>query len=141
MMILIQFGDSMPVASLRKNDRIFNNDVGYVADLAEEVKVLLWRWFLTRIHIRPCLFYKWSWNPRDCLLRDMWHKERNEMKENNVTTWKVQKEETNELDVITGHCTKKRGNVWLEQKEKKKRMLIGIEKLGYKKVIKARGIT
>jgi len=44
----------------------------------------------------------------------------------------VWKEETSGLGVITGHCNKKTGNMWLEQKEKRKRnMLIVIEKLGY----------
>jgi len=34
--------------------------------------------------------------------------ELNERKETNVTTWKVEKEETSGLDVIIGHCTKKK---------------------------------
>ena len=38
-------------------------------ELVEDIKVLSWRWCLTRLKILSCLFYEWSWNPRKCLAR------------------------------------------------------------------------
>ena len=35
----------------------------------EEVKVLSWRWFLSRVNVPVCLFYEWCWNPQVCLDR------------------------------------------------------------------------
>jgi len=52
-----------------RNDRIFNNSLSNVEELVEAIKVLSWRWTLTRVKVPACLFYEWCWNPRDCLLR------------------------------------------------------------------------
>jgi len=52
-----------------KNDKIFNNNTGEVDDLVEAVKVLSWRWWLSRLNSPTCLFYEWHWNPKECLSR------------------------------------------------------------------------
>jgi hypothetical protein len=52
-----------------RNDKIFK-EINYVVDeIVEEVKVLSWRWLLSRMHTPVCLFYEWCWNPQWCLLR------------------------------------------------------------------------
>lgn len=45
------------------NEAINNN----AKVLLDEIKVVSWRWSL-RLKASPCLFYEWSWDPRDCLL-------------------------------------------------------------------------
>jgi len=52
-----------------RNDKIFNAKEVEVLALVEEVKVLSWRWCLTRIKIPTCLFYEWCWDPMWCLAR------------------------------------------------------------------------
>lgn len=52
-----------------RNDCIFNNVIARWDVLVEEVKVLSWRLLLGRSNSTVCLFYKWSWGPRECLLR------------------------------------------------------------------------
>jgi hypothetical protein len=52
-----------------RNDRIFNDKVSDVLELVEEVKVLSWRWYLSRSKSPVCLFYEWCWNPLACLAR------------------------------------------------------------------------
>jgi len=54
-----------------RNDRIFNNLIKEPSEIAEEIKVLSWRWFLSRVKSPPCLFYEWCWNPNDCLMRKL----------------------------------------------------------------------
>jgi len=52
-----------------RNDRIFKNVVCGVEDTVEAVKVVSWRWFLSRLKVTACLFYEWCWNPKACLSR------------------------------------------------------------------------
>jgi hypothetical protein len=52
-----------------RNDRIFNNLICGVAELVESIKVLSWRWMLSRLKGPACLFYEWCWCPRECLIR------------------------------------------------------------------------
>jgi len=52
-----------------RNNRIFNNGIGCSEELSEELKVLLLRWAMHRFRMYPCLFYEWSWNPKECSLR------------------------------------------------------------------------
>lgn len=52
-----------------RNDKIFKGINRGIDEVVEEVKVLSWRWVLERMKIPMCLFYEWSWDPRDCLLR------------------------------------------------------------------------
>jgi hypothetical protein len=51
-----------------RNDRIFNDLSCGVAELVEAIKVLSWRWTLNLLQVPACLFYEWSWNPKDCLI-------------------------------------------------------------------------
>lgn len=51
-----------------RNDRIFNNSIGEVEEVVEDVKVLLWRWCLSWLQGPACLFYECHWNPKACLL-------------------------------------------------------------------------
>jgi hypothetical protein len=39
------------------------------SEIVEAVKVVSWKWCLSRLKLPPCLFYEWTWNPGDCLLR------------------------------------------------------------------------
>lgn len=41
-----------------RNDRIFKNAVYRVEDTVEAVKVMSWRWFLSRLKVPACLFYE-----------------------------------------------------------------------------------
>jgi hypothetical protein len=52
-----------------RNDRIFNNKIGEVDALVEDIKVLSWRWHLDRSNSPACMFYEWHWNPKECLSR------------------------------------------------------------------------
>jgi len=52
-----------------RNNKVFNSLTCGVEKIVEEIKVLSWRWSLSRLHILSCLFYEWTWNPKDCLLR------------------------------------------------------------------------
>lgn len=60
-----------------RNDIIFNNAVLDFEALLESIKVLWWRWCLGRLDVLSCLFYEWSWNPKDLFdavmrFRDCW---------------------------------------------------------------------
>ncbi|GAU45559.1 hypothetical protein TSUD_27600 [Trifolium subterraneum] len=37
--------------------------------IVEDIKVLSWKWCLARMKLSPCLFYEWTWDPGECLLR------------------------------------------------------------------------
>jgi hypothetical protein len=52
-----------------RNGIIFNNENTNWEDLVEKVKVLTWRWLLSRGSTLACMFYEWCWCPKDCLLR------------------------------------------------------------------------
>ena len=52
-----------------RNYKIFNAKEVEVLALVEEVKVLSWRWCLSRTNIPSCLFYEWCWDPLGCLAR------------------------------------------------------------------------
>jgi len=52
-----------------RNDHIVNNVIARWDELVEEIKVMSWRWLLGRYNAMACLFYEWSWDPRECLLR------------------------------------------------------------------------
>lgn len=53
-----------------RNNRIFNNLTCEAAELVEAIKVLSWRWKLSRLKVPASLFYEWYWCPRDCLILD-----------------------------------------------------------------------
>lgn len=52
-----------------RNERIFNNVIVTWEEIVEEVKVMSWRWIIGRTSTPSCMFYEWSWSPRDCLMR------------------------------------------------------------------------
>ena len=52
-----------------RNDKIFKGVNFGVDDVVENVKVLSWRWFLSRTKTPACLFYEWCWDLIDCLGR------------------------------------------------------------------------
>jgi hypothetical protein len=52
-----------------RNFKIFN-DVNFVVDvIVEDVKVLAWKWTLSRMNITVCLFFERCWDPQWCLRR------------------------------------------------------------------------
>jgi hypothetical protein len=52
-----------------RNDLIFNNSTCGIEEVVKAIKVLAWRWVLNRLNLPACMFYEWTWNPQDCLLR------------------------------------------------------------------------
>lgn len=52
-----------------RNNKIFKDEVCGIEEIVEKIKVLSWRWSLTRLKIPTCMFYEWCWNPNDCLRR------------------------------------------------------------------------
>lgn len=52
-----------------RNDHIFKDLIGRVVELVVAIKVLSWRWMLSRLKGPVCLFYEWCWCPRECLIR------------------------------------------------------------------------
>lgn len=52
-----------------RNNVIFNNGGVSVLELVEEIKVLSWRWSLSRLKIPSCLYFEWCWNLKFCLGR------------------------------------------------------------------------
>jgi hypothetical protein len=49
-----------------RNKVIFSNGV---KDAVEAVKLITWRWRLSRHKIPTCLYYEWCWDPGLCLWR------------------------------------------------------------------------
>ncbi|MCH79404.1 LINE-1 reverse transcriptase like [Trifolium medium] len=49
-----------------RNDAIFNNLFKDPTDIAEDIKVLTWKWSAHRLKTTPCLFYEWCWDPGFC---------------------------------------------------------------------------
>lgn len=52
-----------------RNDFIFKNSPFGIDDMVEDIKVLAWRWVLSRLKLPVCLYYEWTWNPQACLVR------------------------------------------------------------------------
>jgi hypothetical protein len=50
-----------------RNEIRFANGVKDVEKVVENIKLLSWRWGLSRRKIPVCLFYEWCWDPRLCL--------------------------------------------------------------------------
>jgi hypothetical protein len=49
-----------------RNKVIFSNGV---KDAVEAIKLITWRWGLSRHKIPTCLYYEWCWDPGLCLWR------------------------------------------------------------------------
>ncbi|GAU48661.1 hypothetical protein TSUD_189160 [Trifolium subterraneum] len=52
-----------------RNGAIFANGSFIPKVIVDEIKVMSWKWSLTRMKVSPCLFYEWTWDPGDCLQR------------------------------------------------------------------------
>jgi hypothetical protein len=52
-----------------RNAVLFDNGTGTVSELVEAVKVLSWKWWMSRRNPAPCMFYEWRAEPRLCMLR------------------------------------------------------------------------
>lgn len=55
-----------------RNARIFKNQAKHVDEVVDEIKVLSWYWTMSRLRTPPCLFYEWTWNPKECMNRRHW---------------------------------------------------------------------
>jgi len=53
-----------------RNEKIFKDTSFEVDEIVEKIKVLSWRWVLSRTITPACLFYEWCWNPQLCLARE-----------------------------------------------------------------------
>jgi hypothetical protein len=54
-----------------RNDKIFKGIIYTANEIADEIRVMSWRWFLSRMSVPSCLFYEWCWNPFECLNRNL----------------------------------------------------------------------
>jgi hypothetical protein len=52
-----------------RNNTIFAEGIYNPKELVDAIKVLSWKWSLARLKLMPCLFYEWTWDPGDCLMR------------------------------------------------------------------------
>jgi hypothetical protein len=52
-----------------RNARIFKDQFKNFDEVFDDIMALSWCWMLSRLKISSCLFYEWTWNPRDCLRR------------------------------------------------------------------------
>jgi hypothetical protein len=48
-----------------RNNAIFSAGIFVPQAIVDDVKVLSWKWSLGRLKILPCLFYEWTWDPRN----------------------------------------------------------------------------
>lgn len=46
-----------------RNNAIFSNGVIDLEEVIDAIKLLSWRWGLSRHKIPICLFYEWCWDP------------------------------------------------------------------------------
>ncbi|MCH93908.1 pantothenate synthetase, partial [Trifolium medium] len=52
-----------------RNELCFANGVKDLEKVVDDIKLLSWRWGLSRRKIPICLFYEWCWDPGICLRR------------------------------------------------------------------------
>jgi cellulose synthase/poly-beta-1,6-N-acetylglucosamine synthase-like glycosyltransferase len=52
-----------------RNKVIFSNGVKNLEEVVEAIKLISWRWGLSRHKIPICLYYEWCWDPGLCLRR------------------------------------------------------------------------
>ncbi|KAK2413278.1 hypothetical protein QL285_036006 [Trifolium repens] len=52
-----------------RNDCIFNNGVVYGDEIADQIKMLSWKWYIYRVAKGPFMLYEWKWSPLDCMNR------------------------------------------------------------------------
>ncbi|MCI29270.1 myb-like transcription factor, partial [Trifolium medium] len=46
-----------------RNSSIFANGSFIPKVIVDEIKIMRWKWCLTRMNLSPCLFYEWTWDP------------------------------------------------------------------------------
>ncbi|MCH82018.1 ribonuclease H protein [Trifolium medium] len=52
-----------------RNSSIFANGSFSPKEIVDEIKEVSWKWSLDRLKVAPSLFYEWTWDPGECLLR------------------------------------------------------------------------
>ncbi|GAU26540.1 hypothetical protein TSUD_361730 [Trifolium subterraneum] len=52
-----------------RNASLFANGSFNPKVIADDIKILSWKWSLARVKMSPCMFYEWTWDPGDCLQR------------------------------------------------------------------------
>jgi hypothetical protein len=52
-----------------RNRAIFASETFLPLEILEEIKVMSWKCCLARLKVAPCMFYEWTWDPGDCLMR------------------------------------------------------------------------
>jgi hypothetical protein len=52
-----------------QNECVFNNKEINIEEMVDHVKLLSWKWFISRMAKGPCLLYEWNWSPFDCFHR------------------------------------------------------------------------
>ncbi|MCI44743.1 ubiquinone biosynthesis monooxygenase COQ6, partial [Trifolium medium] len=52
-----------------RNEAIFADGVKDLEKVVDSIKILSWKWGLSRHKIPICLFYEWCWDPGSCLRR------------------------------------------------------------------------
>jgi hypothetical protein len=52
-----------------RNSVMFDNGTGTVSELVEAIKVLSWKWWMSRVNPAHCMYYEWRAEPRLCMLR------------------------------------------------------------------------
>jgi hypothetical protein len=52
-----------------RNSAIFASGCFSPRVIVEDIKVLSWKWSISRLKVVSCIFYEWIWDLGDCLLR------------------------------------------------------------------------
>jgi hypothetical protein len=52
-----------------RNNALFANGLFNPRLIIEDIKVMSWKWVLSRLKVTQCLFYEWTLDPGECLLR------------------------------------------------------------------------
>jgi hypothetical protein len=52
-----------------RNRALFADGLFSPLEIVDNIKVSSWKWSMLRLKLAPSLFYEWSWDPGDCLLR------------------------------------------------------------------------
>jgi hypothetical protein len=52
-----------------RNEVIFNNGVVYCDEVADQIMMLSWKWYIGSVAKGPFMLYEWKWRPMDCMVR------------------------------------------------------------------------
>ncbi|CAJ2653146.1 unnamed protein product [Trifolium pratense] len=47
------------------SNQIGSGTIMDASEVAEDIKVLTWKWSAHKLKIAPCLYYEWTWDPVD----------------------------------------------------------------------------